>query len=81
MLSVAAFRVFVQSWSRLTILSPKMGAKKSRPPAVPRLHEMKLDDVVAKAHKAVQSSRRLMNQSRVLNENAQKLIKKHRGSA
>jgi hypothetical protein len=55
-----------------------MAVNKSKPPALPRLHEMKVDEIVARGQKAVQSSRRLINESRTANETARQLIKKYR---
>jgi hypothetical protein len=59
-------------------IRPKMGVTKSKPPAVSRLHELKVDEIVAKGQKVVQSSRRLINESRVMTEATREVIKEYR---
>jgi len=55
-----------------------MAVKKSKPANVPRLHEMKIDEMLAKGQKTVQSSRRLVKESRIMTEATRELIKKYR---
>jgi hypothetical protein len=55
-----------------------MAVKKSKPPAIPRLHELKVDEIVSKGQKAVQSSRKLVQESRIMTEAARQTIKEYR---
>lgn len=52
-----------------------MAAKKSKPRAVPRLHELKVDEIVEKGHQAVHASRKLVQESRIMTEASREIIK------
>jgi hypothetical protein len=52
----------------------QMKVTKSKPPSLPRLHEMKIDDLVTKTAKAVHSSRQRIEDSKSTNEATRKLI-------
>jgi translation initiation factor 2 beta subunit (eIF-2beta)/eIF-5 len=55
-----------------------MGVKKSKPPALSRLHEMKVHETFAKTQKAVLSSRQRIRESKILKESTRQIIEESR---
>lgn len=59
-------------------MNSKMGVKKSKPAALPRLHEMKVDEIVAKGQNSVRSSQQRIKESKIAKESSRKMIEESR---
>jgi len=55
-----------------------MGVKKSKPRKLPRHHEMKVDEIIVKAHESVHSSLKRIKESKALQESSQKMLEESR---
>jgi len=55
-----------------------MGIKKSKPKTVPRLHEIKIDAIVERTQKSVESSKNRITKSKMVKDATKQLIENRR---